>query len=364
MKRFEKRAGRIFMFSALVATFAAGSLTAQAQDPKAQPAFKIGGKVTTIGEVAAMDQASFYDVEKKKFELIDNIARDQYIKNFWQTYAKEQGKSVADAQKTYEQKNLKISEKEVQETLEKFKDHPSLQKLPKKEQEKQIRDYLAERGRRELFDGIIDAGIKKGDLVILYPEPEEPVYNVPVTAADHVRYGPEMTDTKPFSCKGDDCAITIVEYSEFQCPFCARVLPDVKKILAEYKGRIRWIVRDFPLSFHDRARPAAIAAKCAAQQGKYWQMYSILFDNQRNLADADLKSYADKIGLDKGKFDKCYANPGEIEQAIDMNFQTGSALGVSGTPAFFINGRRLSGAMPYSEFKRVIDSELNGKKKS
>lgn len=362
MKFFLKNASMILVSTTLACL---SSQLAHAQaGPNAQPAYKIGGKVTTIGEVATMDQAAFYDVEKKKFELIDRIARDRFLENFWQNYAKEQGKSIPEAQKAYEQKNLKISEKEVQETLEKFKDHPSLQKLAKKDQDKQIRDYLLERGRREVYDGIIEAGLKKGDLVIMYPEPEEPIYVVTVNNDDHVRFGPEMTDTKPVSCKADDCAITIVEYSEFQCPFCSRVLPDVKKILAEYKGRIRWIVRDFPLSFHDRAKPAAIAAKCAAAQGKYWQMYSILFDNQRNLADTDLKSYADKIGLDKGKYDKCVAAPGAIEAQIENNFQTGSALGVSGTPAFFINGRRLSGAMPYSEFKRVIESELSSKKKS
>lgn len=362
MKFFLKKASNLILVSTAVATLS--TLAYGQTGPNAQPAYKIAGKVTSIGEVATMDQAAFYDVEKKKFELIDRIARDKYLENFWQNYAKEQGKSIPEAQKTYEQKNMKISEKEVTETLEKFKDHPSLQKLAKKEQEKQIRDYLLERGRREVYDGIIEAGIKKGDLVIMYPEPEEPIYQVTVNNDDHVRYGPEMTDTKPFSCKADDCAITIVEYSEFQCPFCSRVLPDVKKILAEYKGRIRWIVRDFPLSFHDRAKPAAIAAKCAAQQGKYWQMYAILFDNQRNLSDSDLKSYADKIGLDKGKYDKCFAAPGVIEAQIENNFQTGSALGVSGTPAFFINGRRLSGAMPYSEFKRVIESELSSKKKT
>jgi len=360
VKSFVKSANKILFASAALVLFSVGSF---AQD-KGQPAFKIGNKVTTIGEVASLDQAAFYEVEKKKYDLIDRIARDKYLEFFWENFAKEQGKPVAEAQKIYEEKNVKISEKEVQETLEKFKDHPSLQKLDKKDQEKQIREYLSERGRREVYDGIIEAGLKKGDLVITYAEPEEPVYSVTVTKDDHVRFGPEDTDTKPFGCKGDDCAITIVEYSEFQCPFCSRVLPDVKKILAEYKGRIRWIVRDFPLSFHDRAKPAAIAAKCAAQQGKYWQMYTTLFDNQRNLSDADFKSYAAKIGLDKAKFDKCYASPGAIEAQIDQNFQTGSALGVSGTPAFFINGRRLSGALPYSEFKRVIESELSSKKKS
>lgn len=334
-----------------------------AADDKSQPAFKIAGKATTMEEVYKQDQASFYDLDKKKFELVEKVAKEKYLEHFWADQAKESGKSVAEAQKAYEAKNLKVSEKEVQETLEKFKDHPSLAKLDKKEQERQIREYLMERGRRDLFDGIVDAGIKKGDLQINFPEPVEPIYNVPVNGEDVVKYGPEPGDTKPIGCKGDDCAITVVEYSEFQCPFCSRVQPDTKRIMTEFKGKIRWIVRDFPLSFHDRARPAAIAAKCAAEQGKYWQMYNALFDNQRNLADTDLKSYADKIGLDKGKYDKCVANPAPVEQRIDKNFQSGAALGVSGTPAFFINGRRLSGAMPYAEFKRIIDDELSGKHK-
>lgn len=339
------------------------SMTARADD-NSSPAFKIGGKATSLGDVYKQDQASFYDLDKKKYDLIERQAKEKYLDYFWQQNAKEMGKSVSEAQKIYEGKNLKVPEKEVQETLEKFKDHPSLAKLDKKEQERQVREYLAERGRRDLFDGIIEAGIKKGELVISFQEPVEPIYQVPVTTEDQVRYGPELSDVKPIGCKEDDCAITVVEYSEFQCPFCSRVVPDTKKILAEFKGKIRWIVRDFPLSFHDRAKPAAIAAKCAAAQGKYWNMYATLFENQRNLADADLKSYADKVGLDKAKYDACVAKPGPMEAKIEKNTATGMALGVTGTPAFFINGRRLSGAMPYSEFKRVIDDELRGKKKS
>lgn len=350
-------------FKSLLVVFAGlSTLPAQAQD-KQSPAYKIAGKVATMEEVYKSDVASFYDLDKKKFELIDRIAKEKYLEHFWASLAKETGKSVAEAQKAYEDKNLKVSEKELKETIEKFKDHPSLQKLEKPEQERQVRDYLSERGKRDLYDSIVESGLKKGDLVVSYPEPEEPVYSVPVRADDVVRYGPDVSDSKPIGCKGDDCAITVVEYSEFQCPFCTRVLPDVKRLLGEYKGKIRWIVRDFPLSFHDRARPAAIAAKCAAAQGKYWQMYTVLFENQRNLADSDLKSYADKVGLDKGKFDACFSKPAAVEAHIDQNFQSGVQLGVSGTPAFFINGRRLSGAMPYGEFKKVMEDELKGRKK-
>lgn len=336
-----------------------GTSTAMAQELGKAPAFKIAGKVTTLDEVYKSDQASFYDLEKKKFELIERQAKDKYLDHFWQTQAKDSGKSIAEAQKIYEEKNLKISDKEIQETLDKFKDHPQLAKLEKKEQEKQIREYLTERSRRDLYEGLIEAGIKRGDLVISYPQPEEPIYKLTVASDEPVRYGPDAGDIKPVGCKAEDCAITVVEYSEFQCPYCSRVMPDIKKVLAEYKGKIRWVMRDFPLSFHDRARPAAVAAHCAADQGKFWNMYQILYENQKNLADADLKSYAEKIGLDKGKFEKCFASPKEQEAKIERNFQSGAALGVSGTPAFFINGRRLSGAMPYSEFKRIIDDELS-----
>lgn len=331
---------------------------------QAQDAFKIGGKATSLETVYKEDQAAFYDLEKKKFELIDRLARERYLEFFWQKKASESGKSVAEAQAAYEKKFLKVSDKEVKSTLSTYKDHPSLKKLSAKEQEKQIRDFLTQRGRGELQTEVINAALKKGDLVVSYPKPKEPVYNVVVTSSDHVRFGPDYDDTKPTGCKGDDCAITIVEYSEFQCPFCVKVLPDVKKVLAEYRGKVRWIVRDFPLSFHDRARPAAVAAHCAGKQGKYWNMYGILFENQRKLGDDDFKKYASKIGLNKSKFEKCVANSAEVDKVIDKNFKSGAALGVSGTPAFFINGRRLSGALPYSEFNRVIKDELKNGKKS
>ncbi len=328
------------------------------------PAFKVFGKTSTVGDVGKDDQSTFYDIEKKKFELIEGKAQDAYLDAYWNQMAKEKNVSVEAVRNEYMDKNIKISEKEVAQTLEKFKDHPQLSKLDKKEQENQVRDYLRDRDTRELLQTIINNGVKKGELVVLYPKPEEPIYNLTVSSTDHVKYGPNDTDTKPLGCAEAKCPITIIEYSEFQCPFCSRVIPDVKRVLTEYKGKVRWIVRDFPLSFHDRARPAAIAAKCAGFQDKYWQMYSILFDNQRALADSDIENYAGKIGLDKAKFSACLKNPANAEALIEANFQSGVKLGVSGTPAYFINGRRLSGALPFSEFQRVIDDELAKGKKS
>ncbi len=132
--------------------------------------------------------------------------------------------------------------------------------------------------------------------------------------------------------------------------------------MTEYKGKVRWIVRDFPLSFHDRAKPAAIAATCAGQQNKYWQMYKTIFDNQQKLGDSDLEQYAKQVGVDMKRWQTCLKNPKEIEAEIEANMRSGMSLGVNGTPAFFINGRKLPGAVPFADFRRVIEDELKAKK--
>ena len=327
---------------------------------KSSPAYKVFGKTVSIDEVAKGNKSAFYEIDKKKFDLVNQAAQDEYLNQFFERLAKKEKTSVDQARKNYFAKNLKVSEKEVKDTLEKFKDHPQLSKLPKAEQEKQIREYLAGRDQRAILDNIIAAGFAKGDLKIMFAEPEEPRFNVSVVKDDWVRFGPNPGDTKPLGCN-NDCPITVVEYSEFECPFCARVMPDIKRLLTEYKGKIRWVVRDFPLSFHQRAKPAAIAAICAGEQGKFWHMYSKLFENQTKLGDSDFVTYAKAIGVYNDKYKKCVDSPAEALARIDRNMATGMKHGVSGTPAFFINGRRLSGALPYAQFKQVFESELSAK---
>lgn len=330
-----------------------------------QPAFKVGGKSVTVGEIAKQEQGSFYEVEKKRYELIEGVARDRYLDFFWQQKAKDSGKSVEESKRAYFDKYAKVSAKEVKETLEKFKEHPQLKKFSKEEQEKQVREYLQEKQKRDVIENIVAEGMKKGDLVVTYPKPQEPVFAISVVSSDPVRYGPNAEDVKPVGCEGDACPITIVEYSEFQCPFCKRVVPAGKQVMTEYKGKIRWISRDFPLSFHDRAKPASVAAHCAGEQGKYWHMYTQLFDHQDALSDEDFVKYASKIqGLDSGKWQACLKSPAKVTATIEGNIESGVKLGVTGTPSYFINGRRLSGALPVEEFKRVIDEELSKAKKS
>lgn len=328
-----------------------------------QGAFTIEGTTTTVEQLAKENQAEFYEVEKRRYRLIERIARESYLKHFWQQRANKSKKSVAQEKRDYFKENVKISDADVENSMKRFKDHPQLSKLSEKERKKEIRGFLRDQRERSFLDGVVAAAFKDKKLRIDYPRPVEPTYEITIREDEPVRYGPENSDTSPIGCRGDDC-VTIVEYSEFQCPFCARVLPAVREVLTKYKGKVRWVVRDFPLSFHNRAKPAAVAAKCALRQGKYWEMYAALFASQNALSDKDFSSYADRIKLDKSKWQACVDNPSDALAQIDANFRSGVKLGVTGTPAFFVNGRRLSGAIPFSGFQRVIEEELAKRKKS
>ncbi len=151
--------------------------------------------------------------------------------------------------------------------------------------------------------------------------------------------------------------VTIVEFSDFQCPFCIQAEKTVDDVLAAYPGKIKLVYRDFPLPMHPLAPKAAEASHCADSQGKYWEMHDKLFANQQKLEVSDLKGYARELGLEGAKFDKCL-DSGEKAKVVDAHKKAGEEAGVSGTPAFFINGRPLSGAQPLESFKQIVDQEL------
>ncbi len=177
------------------------------------------------------------------------------------------------------------------------------------------------------------------------PAPEMP--RIPVSVDDDPFIGPE------------DAPITIVQFAEFQCPYCGRAKDVIDQLMEKYEGKIKMVYRDFPLSFHDRAIPAAIAANCAGEQGQYWPMFDLLMSNQRALTDADLTGHATKLSLDLDKWNTCREDPAQAQE-VQKDFEDGSKAGVQGTPAFFINGIFLNGAVPLEQFTAIIDAELAG----
>jgi protein-disulfide isomerase len=159
--------------------------------------------------------------------------------------------------------------------------------------------------------------------------------------------------------KGPESApITIVEYADFQCPYCTRALASLKQVEDKYAGKVRIVFRDFPLSqIHPFAAKAAEAGACANDQGKFWPMHDKLFANQSKLAVTDLKQHATDLGLDAEAFGACL-DSGKHAAEIKKSVEEGQRYGLSGTPSFFINGRLIVGAQPFDGFAQVIDEEL------
>jgi len=157
-----------------------------------------------------------------------------------------------------------------------------------------------------------------------------------------------------------DAPVRIVEFSDFQCPYCLRAHSTVIQILSTYGDRVHFVYRHFPVPGHPNARPAAEAAACANDQGKFWPYHDRLFANPTRLTDADLKRHAAEVGLDAAKFDACFDSH-KFKSVVDTDIREANELGVTGTPAFFINGRLLSGAQPFEAFSKIIDEELERK---
>jgi protein-disulfide isomerase len=212
------------------------------------------------------------------------------------------------------------------------------------ETRQKIRAFLQQQkltAQRALF---IESLRSQGKVTVHLQPP--PVIRVEVSIKDAPFRGPA------------NAPVTLVEFSDFECPFCKRAHPTLMQVLEKYPGEVKLVYRDFPLkSIHPQAQRAAEAARCAQDQGKFWEYYDTLFTESPKLSPDDLKRYAAQVGLDGAKFDACVA-AGLHKPAVQRDIDEGTRLGIDGTPAFFVNGRPLTGAQPLEAFARVIDDEI------
>jgi protein-disulfide isomerase len=229
----------------------------------------------------------------------------------------------------------------------------------------------------EMFKAKIDEELKSASALVAKGTPKAKVYEAimkdaktevaAAPAAAAAEKGPEddktiyKVDPGVSAAKGPKNApLTMVIFSDFQCPFCKRVEPTLTEIEKQYGGKVRQVWKNYPLPFHDKAEPAAEAAMAAGAQGKFWEMHDKLFANQPQLDRASLEKYAQELGLDMNKF-KADLDANKYKSAIESETKEGQAVGVNGTPAVFINGRKISGAYPLETFKKIVDEELSKK---
>lgn len=357
-----KRLVPAFVLSLASVSLGVGCQKQQAPAPAPAPATKpaadgldparvvatIDGQTLTLAELDAEAKGELSRAQAEHAERVHGI-RSQTLdglvqKRLVDKKAKAEGLTAEQLiEREVTSKAPKPTDQEIQELYDRTK--ASGRPLPPIEQVREdITKFLTQRKSQDLQTAFMD-GLKKDAKVET---------NLPPLLLPRVEVAAEG-----FSKGEAGAPITIVEFSDFECPFCGRAEEAVKKVMEAYKGKVRLVYRDFPLPFHAKAQKASEAALCAGEQGKYWEMHETLFANQQALEVSQLKDHAKKVGLEDKKFAECLES-GRTASTVDASKKAGEAAGVTGTPAFFINGRPLSGAQPFERFKEIIDTELAG----
>jgi protein-disulfide isomerase len=177
----------------------------------------------------------------------------------------------------------------------------------------------------------------------------QPKLAVPVSDRDHAQGGPP------------DAPVTLLEYGDYECPYCGKAYPSVRRVQRQFGERLRFVFRNFPLNtIHEHASQAAQAAEAAGAQGRFWQMHDLLYENQEKLADVDLRQYALKVGLEIYRFEADMAGEVHAKKVRD-DFRGGVRSGVNGTPTFFVNGYRFNDVVNYENLMAAVRAAAEGR---
>jgi protein-disulfide isomerase len=363
------RPSRVFLAALLAASLTAGcnkeKAPANAQAPAAQAQAANAGEpapdavVATFGDGQKVTFSELNDrikeplanLDKQKYELRKRGLEGLVTERLVQAEAKKRNLTEDQFLKAeIDDKVAQPSDDKVKEVFDGAKGQ-----LPPgatlEQMKPQIVDFLTGQQKQDRAKQLFDDLRKQANVQYKLPEPPRPPVERKTVAATGPSKGPA------------GAPVTIVEFSDFQCPFCSRAIAAVDEVTKTYGDKVHLVFRNFPLDFHKDAQKAAEAAQCANDQGKFWEMHDKLFASQaQGLGVDNLKKFAGDLKLDTAKFNKCL-DSGEKAAVVKADQADGAKVGVNGTPAFFINGIMLSGAQPFDEFKTLIDAELAGGQK-
>jgi protein-disulfide isomerase len=306
---------------------------------------EVGGRKITLKEVderwQAMDPAERARVTQTMYQHRRNVLEQMMGDLLIEEAAKAANLSVPQFIEQEAAKRAQpVTDAEVQQFFEANKERAQGRTF--EELRQPIREFLASQRQQQARAQLVDDLKTKGGGVRVLLDP--PRVNVEVAATDPIKGNP-------------NAPITIVEYSDFQCPYCARVNPTLEQVMKTYGDKVKIVFKDFPLPNHPQAPKAAEAAHCAGEQGKFWELHDRMFANQQALQVPNIKEYATAVGLDMNAFSQCL-DSGKHAARVTENLRTGEALGVGSTPTLYINGRPVVGAQSFDYFKAVIDEEL------
>jgi protein-disulfide isomerase len=314
------------------------------KDDTAQVLARVNGKPITEGEVksAAADQFDQLEREylQRKHEITEaelkKVVQDRLLDVEAAASGVSKDKILADI------KPSEVTDADAEAFYEKNK--AQMPQRPKDTLIPQIKQYLQQNSQQEAKEKYFQTLEAKYKVDYLY----EPL-RIEVASNGFPARGPAAAP------------VTIVEFSDFQCPFCSRITPTLEQVVTKYGDKVRLVFRQFPLPMHPNAAKAAEAALCANEQGKFWAMHDAMFKDQSGLAVDALKTKAAAItGLDAASFNSCL-DSGKETAAVQADMKAGNKAGVNGTPAMFVDGRFINGVVSADDLSKVIDEELKRK---
>lgn len=302
---------------------------------------QIDGKPLTMADLEEIAAPQLKQLEAQRQKILEGALGRLVEQKLLEAEAAKRGVSADELLAA--EVDSKVGEVTDEEVDAWYEENQARVRQPKEQVADQIKNFLQQRQAGEVRSEFLASLRKAHEVKILLEPPREKI-----AVGDAPTKGPE------------DAPVTIVEFSDFECPFCSRVNPTLAQVEENYGEKVRIAFKQFPLAMHPHAEKAAQAALCAHDQGKFWEMHDAMFGNQQELAVEQLKAKAADLGLDAETFNQCL-DSGKHAERVQSDMAEGQAAGVTGTPAMFINGRLVSGAVPYDQISSVIDDELQRK---
>jgi protein-disulfide isomerase len=319
---------------------AAQNATTVKGSSEAEVVATVGSQKITEGELEAYVAPQLMSLRQQRQDVLEKGLDNYLAEQVLQREAKAQGVSLNDLiEKQVTSKIKEPTDKEVDAFYESNKERIS---APKEQIASRIKEYLEQQKQQQAFADYAEAlKMKYGVKVLLKP------LRIDVDTADEPYEGPK------------NAPVTLVEFGDFQCPYCAGLESTLAEVRKHYGDKIKLVFRQYPLeSIHPQAFKAAEASMCAREQGKFWELHDAMYGDQKKLSVPDLKASAKQLGMNAKQFNQCL-DSGKYEQAIRADMRAGEKAGVSGTPALFVNGRPVpGGAVPYETLANIIDDEL------
>ena len=338
---FRKKTARTFLLAPLFCLAVVTVCSAQAK-PEAgsdEPVATVGGRPIYERDLMPIAGPNLFELRKQEYK-VKSDALNQFIrKKLIEVEAKK--KAVSPEELLKQEVDTKIAEPSDDEAKGYYLAVKNESSLPFEQVKSQVKQLLKNSEIQQAREKYADSLRDKAEVSIRL---QPPVVDV--------RYDADRV-------KGEaDAPITIVEFADYQCPFCNRVEPLLKNVLAKYKGKVKLAYQDFPLSqIHAQAEMAAEASRCALAQGKFWPMHDAMYADQSKLDEASLVKTAAGLGMDQNSFESCLKSS-KYKTDVEHDVQAASEAGVNATPTFFINGEFLSGVQSDADFGKIIDRQL------